>query len=277
MAQQTLLNVFMMKNTIIFVLVLILLLLGCKRVGQDKVGADPEFEVSNYPDGLLDSLMWAQYHCPEGEDEMIYKWNWAYDVCDSLGIYELESLDSLTHQLEEDYKPYFGGPTPTMITAADLYAGTARFRMIKAYHVLAYMMDNTPLGGDSNDYLEDFVRWEKLYQEFDNYYNESGNIRPMNLGYYYRQIAKMRTDILLEEIALFSGESPQQDKSFVEKKPRWDKLHQAIRHWFDHRMRMADKLQYQDVSRAQCLRAFTLKAVQRYMEFTLSFEKVNYL
>ena len=54
MAQQTLLNVFMMKNTIIFVLVLILLLLGCKRVGQDKVGADPEFEVSNYPDGLLD-------------------------------------------------------------------------------------------------------------------------------------------------------------------------------------------------------------------------------
>ena len=91
-----------MKNTIIFVLVLILLLLGCKRVGQDKVGADPEFEVSNYPDGLLDSLMWAQYHCPEGEDEMIYKWNWAYDVCDSLGIYELESLDSLTHQLEED-------------------------------------------------------------------------------------------------------------------------------------------------------------------------------
>ena len=167
--------------------------------------------------------------------------------------YELESLDSLTHQLEEDYKPYFGGPTPTMITAADLYAGTARFRMINAYHVLAYMMDNTPLGGDSNDYLEDFVRWEKLYQEFDNYYNESGNIRPMNLGYYYRQIAKMRTDILLEEIALFSGESPQQDKSFVEKKPRWDKLHQAIR------------------------QAFTLKAVQRYMEFTLSFEKVNYL
>ena len=63
----------------------------------------------------------------------------------------------------------------------------------------------------------------------------------------------------------------------MEKKPRWDKLHQAIRHWFDHRMRMADKLQYQDVSRAQCLRAFTLKAVQRYMEFTLSFEKVNYL
>ena len=99
----------------------------------------------------------------------------------------------------------------------------------------------------------------------------------MNLGYYYRQIAKMRTEILHEEISLFSGESPQPDKSFVEKKPRWDKQHQAIRHWFDHRMKMADKLQYQDVSQAQCLRTLTHKAVHRYMEFTTPFEKVNYL
>lgn len=262
-----------MKKTFLFVLVLILL--GCKRGVQDKVGADPEFEVSSYSGGLLDSLMWAQYHCPEGEDEMIYKWNWAYDVCDFLGINDLESLDSLTYQLEEDYKPYFGGPTLSMITAADMFAGTARFRMINAYHVLAYMMDNTPLGGEKNDYMEDFVRWEKLYQEFDNYYNESGNIRPMNLGYYYRQIAKMRTEILFEEISLFSGESTQPDE--LEKKPRWDKQHQAIRYWFDHRMKMADKLQYHDAFQAQCLRASTLKAVQRYFEFTLSFEKVNYL
>ena len=160
-----------MKKTILFVLLLILLL-SCKRGGQDKVGADSEIEVSNYPGELLDSLMWAQYHCPEGEDEMIYKWNWAYDACDSLGVNDLESLDSLTYQLEAEYEPYLGGPTLTMITAADLYAGTARFRMINAYHVLAYMMDNTPLGGENNDYLEDFVRWENLYQEFDNYYHK---------------------------------------------------------------------------------------------------------
>ena len=261
---------------ILLLMMILPFLAGCKRGGHVTTGTDFNDEKSKYYSGLFDSLMWAQHHCPENEDEMIYKWNWAYTVCDSLEIYDLETLDSLTYDLEAEYKPLFGGPTPNMITAADLFAGTARFRMINAYHVLAYMTDNTPLGGDNNDYLEDFIRWEKLYQEFDDYYNEKGNIRPMNLGCYYRRLAKIRTDLLLEEIDFISGELPQQpDTSSVKKDPRWDKQHQAIRQWYDFRIQMANKLQHRDASQTQCLRTLTHKAVLQYLEFTISFEKDN--
>lgn len=273
-----------MKKNFLFVLVLVLipLLLGCKKGRNETVDDDFDIEMADYPGDLFDSLMWAQYHCPEDEEKTVYEWVWAYEVRDTLDIYDIDSLDTLCKNLDVCYRSYSRSAcTADMTTGEELYSATARFRMLNAYQALAGLTEETPLGKNVDCYYDDYSLWEALFKEFDEWYKERGNCRFMNLYCYYHHLADLRTEVLLEELDCLTegGDSLHQ---FINAKPpqidrEWLKTHPAIRRWYNYRMKMADKLRRHNASQAQCLRALTYKQYTRYVKFEREYEEEYYI
>ena len=268
-----------MGKIVVVLLAISTMMFGCKGKGQisDKL----DYEVSQAPDELFDSLLWQQYHCPDRTENTIYEWNWAYNVREAIGIDDLDNLATLSLELDSSYHSYAASPMAAdMTTASEVYAGTARFRMLNVYQSLADLMAERPLG-DDDYYLKDYVLWEGLFKEFDYWYKDKGNWRFIFLNGYYKHVADLRTEVLKEELALLSnGESEQ--KGFAPSKvPRldwkWIKEHQAISRWFDHRMKMADIIQSYSAYQAECIRTLTYKQLSLYVEYQKEAEKEYYM
>lgn len=257
-------------------LILPLLFDGCHRGGQEEV--DWDFDISEYPVARFDSLMWLQYHCPDGEEKTVYEWNWAYEVREALGLEDLDSLETLCHELNGSYESYASsGTTCYMTTAAEVFAGTARFRMLNVYQTLAGLTADTPLG-ETDFYYHDYMLWEELFKEFDENYEEGGNGRGVELCGYYRRLAELRMEILLEELAFFS-EDKAKSKPYVHVAPsprgkQWLISRPAIHRWYNYRMLMADRIQRDDPSRAQFFRVLTFKQVSLYRQFEIKTERL---
>ena len=263
---------------ILLLMMILPFLAGCKRGGHVTTGTDFNDEKSKYHSGLFDSLMWAQYDCPEDEEKTVYEWNWAYDVRETLDVDDLDSLTTLCREEDEGYQSYAESPsTADMTTATEVYATTGRFRMLNAFQALAELTAETPLGMNADCYYDDYCLWESLYKEFDEWYKSTGNERFMTLFCYYRHLADLRTDILLEELASFSKGGKALEHYANTKPPRidqkWQKTHPAIHRWYNYRMKMADKLRRHNASQAQCLRALTYKQYTRYVEFEKEYEE----
>ena len=128
------------------------------------------------------------------------------------------------------------------------------------------------MGNLDDCYYRDYVLWEELYKEYDEYYNETGGFRFVNLNSYYAYLADFRTELLRQELACFSGSQGSPKPSDAKVDIHWDKQHKAIRRWYDYRLTMADKLQQTAPSQAQCIRALSRQAVQWYMDFTIDYE-----
>ena len=262
---------YYMRDLILLISFILPFLLSCKQGGQEV--ADFDDEMPKFPDQRFDSLMWLQYHCPDDEEKTAYEWNWAYDVRETLGVDDLDSLAVLTREQDDGYQSYASScVTSDMVTASEVYAGTARFRMLNAYEALAELTAETPLGSLDDCYYRDYVLWEELYKEYDEYYNETGGFRFVNLNSYYAYLADLRTELLRQELACFSAGKNSPKLSDAKADLRWDKQHKAIRRWYDYRLTMAEKLQQTAPSQAQCIRALSRQAVQWYMDFTTDYE-----
>ena len=264
-----------MGKIVVALLAISAMLLGCmgKRQMSDKL----DYEVSQTPDELFDSLLWQQYHCPDGTEKNVYEWNWAYDVREAIGVDDLDSLTTLSLELDSSYYSYAASPMAAdMTTASVVYAGTARFRMLNAYQSLADLMARSPLG-DDDSYFNDYALWEELFKEFDYWYKDKGNWRFIFLNSYYKHIADLRSEVLKDELTLLSNGEGEQKTIVKSKAPRldqkWMNEHQTISRWFDHRMVMADKIQSSSVYQAECIRSLTYKQVSLYIEYQTKTEK----
>lgn len=272
-------NMQNMEKIVVVLLAISTMMFGCKGKGQmsDKL----DYEVSQAPDELFDSLLWQQYHCPDRTEKTIYEWNWAYGVRETIGIDDLDNLSTLSLELDSSYHSYAASPMAAdMTTASEVYAGTARFRMLNVYQSLADLMAESPLG-DEDCYFMDYSLWEELFKEFDYWYKDKGNWRFIFLNSYYKHIADLRSEVLKEELTLLLNGEPEQ-KTIVESiAPRLDKKwmneHQAISRWFDHRMKMADKIQRSSEYQAECVRTLTYKQVSLYVEYQKEAEKEYYM
>ena len=268
------------KEKILVVLLAIsTMLLGCKGKGQMPNKLDNDVSIALYE--LFDSLLWQQYHRPDKIEKTVYEWNWAYNVRKSIDIDDLDSLAALSHELDSSYHSYAASPMAAdMTTASEVYAGTARFRMLNVYQALADLMEDSPLG-DNDNYFKDYVLWEELFKEFDYWYKDKGNWRFIFLNSYYKHIADLRTEVLKEELDLLSNGESEQKESVTSKVPRldwkWMKEHQAISRWFDHRMKMADIIQSYSAYQAECIRTLTYKQVTLYVEYQTKAEKEYYM
>ena len=255
------------------------ILLGCK--GKKQMSDKPNVETTKAPDELFDSLLWQQYHRPDGTEKTIYEWNWAYDVRETIGIDDLDYLTSLSLKVDSSYHSYAASPMAAeMTTASEVYAGTARFRMLNVYQALADLMAGSPLG-DDNCYFNDYVLWEELFKEFDYWYKDKGNWRFIFLNSYYKHIADLRTEVLKEELALLSNGESELKRIAKSKVPQLDKKwmneHQAICRWFDHRVKMSDKIRGSSAYQAECIRALTYKQMSIYVDYQTKAEKEYYM
>lgn len=272
-------NMQNMEKIVVVLLAISTMMFGCKGKGQmsDKL----DYEVSQAPDELFDSLLWQQYHCPDRTEKTIYEWNWAYGVRETIGIDDLDSLSTLSLELDSSYHSYAASPMAAdMTTASEVYAGTARFRMLNIYQSLADLMAESPLG-DEDCYFMDYSLWEELFKEFDYWYKDKGNWRFIFLNSYYKHIADLRSEVLKEELTLLSNGEPKQNTIVESIAPRLDKKwmneHQTISRWFDHRMKMADKIQRTSEYQAGCIRALTYKQMSLYIEYQTKAEKEYYM
>lgn len=268
-----------MEKIIVSLLAILTLLLDCK--GKERMSDKPNDETSKASDVLFDSLLWQQYHCPDGTEKTVYEWNWAYDVRKVVGIDDLDSLATLSHDLDSSYHSYASSAMAAdMTTASEVYAGTARFRMLNVYQALADLMEVSPLC-DNDCYFRDYALWEELFKEFDYWYKDKGNWRFIFLNGYYKHIADLRTDVLKEELTLLSNEDCEQIEFVTSKVPhldwKWMKEHQAIIRWFDQRMKMADKIQDYSAYQAECVRTLTYKQVSLYVEYQTKAEKEYFM
>lgn len=264
-----------MEKILLILLSITFLLNGCQR-GKPEV-EEINFEEPTYGEAVFDSLMWLQYHCPEDEEKTIYEWNWAYDVREVLDVEDLDSLTTLSRNADDSYHFLADSGIPfQMNTATNMYAGTARFCMLNVYQSLAELVYETPLG-ENDSYYHDYALWEDLFNEFDAKYDNSGSSRGYEVDFYYTQLAESRTDHLLEELA-FISETDADQKKYTNAKPpkmdkQWIKTHPSIQHWYDHRMKMAQKIHLTNPAWAQCIRALTYKQVALYIKFEIISEK----
>jgi hypothetical protein len=264
-----------MGKKIVALLAILTILLGCK--GNGLIPDKSNDEISQNLDELFDSLLWQQYHSPEKTEKTVYEWKWAYDVREAIGVDDLDSLTTLSFELDSSYHSYAASPMAAdMTTASEVYAGTARFRMLNVYQSLADLMAESTLG-DDDGYYKDYALWEDLFKEFDYWYKDKGNWRFIFLNSYYKHIADLRSEVLKEELALLSNGEGLQKTIVKSKAPRldqkWINEHQSISRWFGHRMKMADKIQCSSVYQAECIRFLTYKQVSLYIEYQTKAEK----
>ena len=116
---------------------------------------DLDFEDQDCPNELFDSLIWQQYRCPDDDEKTAYEWNWAYDVREAIGVEDLDSLASLSRDMDSSYHFLATSGIPfQMDTATRAYAGTARFCMLNVYQALAELVAETPLNDNYSYYID---------------------------------------------------------------------------------------------------------------------------
>lgn len=266
-----------MEKIFLLSLIVTIFLSGCRQGRGNVEAEDMGFDEVTCRDDLFDSLMWLQYYCPEDEEKTVYEWNWAYDVRETLGVDDLDSLTTLSRNQDHSYRYLSDSCVPFEInTATNMYAATARFCMLNVYQSLAELAYETPLG-DNDSYYHDYALWEELFKEFDAWYVNGGSGRGYEVDGYYIRLAEFRTESLFDELALFMEEKPSQKLAAKVLPPQWDiqwiEDHPAIQNWYNHRMKMATRIQRTNPTWAQCIRALTNKQAEQYRKFEIETEK----
>ena len=266
-----------MEKILLLFFIITFFLSGCRQGRGNVEVEDMDFDDVTCRDDLFDSLMWLQYRCPEDEEKTVYEWNWAYDVRETLGVDDLDSLTTLSRNQDHSYRYLSDSCVPFEInTATNMYAATARFCMLNVYQSLAEQAYETPLG-DNDSYYHDYALWEELFNEFDAWYVNGGSGRGYEVDGYYIHLAELRKEYLLKELAFFSEEEADKEQDAKVLPPQWDRQwienHPAIQNWYNHRMKMATRIQRTNPSWTQCIRALTNKLAEQYRKFEIEIEK----
>lgn len=221
---------------------------------------------------ILDSMLVYLNADAEPSSKASYEWKWAGLTRVALGKaedpIELDSLDVLSFEVDKQYSPLMAGSLIEASDAAGVFSATAKFRLLNSYHVLAYQLSQWL---DEDWLLQDYALWEAVYKEYEQaHYNTFGRSTTYMLGIAHKTLCELRHSILKEEIGYFDLEYEGVAKWFVEASEiQWNPEHKAIRLWYDHRIKMADKLGNTDL--AKHLRKLSLKAVFVYSHLQLDF------
>ena len=106
-----------MGKKVVALLAISTILLGCKGNGLIPEAND---ETLQNLDELFDSLLWQQYHSPEKTEKTFYEWKWAYDVREAIGVDDLDSLTTLSFELDSSYHSYAASPMAADMTTASI-------------------------------------------------------------------------------------------------------------------------------------------------------------
>ena len=262
---------------LLFMMAIVAILNGCKRnessVTFDEMDSDREWMLKTLPADtlvvILDSMLNKLYIDASPSLKARHEWEWAKQTRRALGLSsEIDDLDHLakvSERLDGYYAPLTAYSQSDMNEAAGVFACTAKFRMLNAYQTLDSLMEDS---FDSKDLFADYLLWEGVNREYDDNYTDGGTSAPMMLSFAYKTICELRRSILMEEIGYLDVEHEGAAEWYVEADElRWKPEQKAIRLWYDHRMKMADKLG--NTNLAEYLRRMTYKAIFIYHHLQL--------
>lgn len=218
---------------------------------------------------ILDSMLNKLYVDASPASRARHEWEWAREARRALDlsseVIDLGHLDEVSERLDEYYAPMTAYSQADMNEAAGVFACTAKFRMLNAYQTLDSLMEDS---FDSKDLFTDYLLWEGVNQEYEDNYTDGGSSAPMMLSFAHKTFCELRRTILIEEIGYLDVEHEGAAEWYVDADEiRWKPEQKAIRLWYDHRMKMADRLG--DLSRAEYLRRMTYKTVFIYHHLQL--------
>lgn len=218
---------------------------------------------------ILDSMLNKLYVDASPASKARHEWEWAREARRALDlsseVIDLGHLDEVSERLDEYYAPMTAYSQADMNEAAGVFACTAKFRMLNAYQTLDSLMEDS---FDSKDLFTDYLLWEGVNQEYEDNYTDGGSSAPMMLSFAHKTFCELRRTILIEEIGYLDVEHEGAAEWYVDADEiRWKPEQKAIRLWYDHRMKMADRLG--DLSRAEYLRRMTYKTVFIYHHLQL--------
>lgn len=202
-----------------------------------------------------------------------YEWKWASHTRITLGKAEkpvdLDSLDALSFKVDKIYEPLTANSPYEANEAACVFASTACFRLLNAYHFLSDQLSESL---DEDWFLQDYTLWKDVYSEFEeNHINAFGRNTSYMLCMAQKTFCELRQTILKEEIGYFDVEHKGAAEWFVgADEIRWEPEKKAIRLWYDHRMKIADKLGNKNLS--EYLRRMTYKTVFLYHHLQLGWQ-----
>lgn len=275
----------MMMQKILKLMVILAMLGGCKRNGNTGsyssavpyvINADGEMTIpglsADTPVAILDSLLCQLYIDASPASKARHEWEWAKRARLALGmtteVTGLSHLAEVSERLNDYYAPLTAYSQVDMNEAAGVFASTAKFRMLNAYQTLDSLMDES-LG--SKDFFNDYLLWEGIYREYEDNYTDGGSSGPMMLNFAHKTFCELRRSILMEEMGYLDVEYEGAAKWYVEADEiRWKPEQEAIRLWYDHRMKMANKLG--NTNRAEYLRRMTYKTVFIYHHLQLGWQ-----
>ena len=171
-------------------------------------------------------------------------------------------------EVDKIYAPMTASSPAEANEAAGVFASTARSRMDSAYQVLA---DHFSEMLDEDWFKQDHALWEDVFTEYEETHaNAFGRNTSYMLSMAQKTIYELRHTILMEEIGYFDVERDGAAAWLVEADEiRWKPEQKAIRLWYDHRMKMADKLG--NTNFAEYLRHTTYKTVFIYQHLQLGY------
>ena len=218
---------------------------------------------------ILDSMLNKLYVDASPASKARHEWEWAREARRALDlsseVIDLGHLDEVSERLDEYYAPMTAYSQADMNEAAGVFACTAKFRMLNAYQTLDSLMEDS---FDSKDLFTDYLLWEGVNQEYEDNYTDGGSSAPMMLSFAHKTFCELRRTILLEEIGYLDVDHEGAAEWYVNADEiHWKPEQKAIRLWYDHRMKMADRLG--DLSRAEYLRRMTYKTVFIYHHLQL--------
>ena len=256
------------------ILAAVMMFCGCQQRGEVNAQEPTQAEfVSSAFDSLvsvLDSMIAYRNVVADPTSKASYEWKWANHTRMALGMSEdpidLDNLDALSFEVDKLYAPLTASSPAEANEAVGVFASTACFRLLNAYHVLADLFSESL---DENWFMQDYVLWQGVYSEYEeNHLDTFGRNTTYMLGIAYKTLTELRQSSLMEEIGYFDVEHEGAAKWFVEvDEIRWNPEQKAIRLWYDHRMKMADKLG--NTNSAEYLRHITLKTVFIYQHLQM--------
>ena len=267
-----------MMKKLLFMMAVVAILGGCRRnegslTPDERDEEEWVWKFDSLPTDtsvmILDSMLNKLYVDASPASRVRHEWEWARAARRALGlsseVIDLGHLDEVSERLDEYYAPMTAYSQADMNEAAGVFACTAKFRMLNAYQTLDSLMEDS---FDSKDLFTDYLLWEGVNQEYEDKYTDGGSSAPMMLSFAYKTFCELRRTILMEEIGYLDVEHEGAAEWYVNADEiHWKPEQKAIRLWYDHRMKMADRLG--DSSRAEYLRRLTYKTVFIYHHLQL--------
>lgn len=240
---------------------------------QEEVQTEMSRSASDSHVAILDSMLTYLNVDADPASKASYEWKWAKQTRFDLGIEEepvnLDRLDALSFDVDKIYAPLTASSPSEANDAAGVFAATACFRLLNAYQILA---DQLCESLDENWFLQDFSLWRGVYSEFEeSHINAFGRNTSYMLSMAQKTFYELRHTMLIEEIGYFDVEREGAAEWYIEvNEIRWKPKQKAIRLWYDHRMKMADKLK--NTNLAEYIRHMTYKTVFIYQHLQLEWQ-----